>query len=162
MESETFLMHCSALSYNGEVILITAHSGTGKSTHARMWREVFGDKVVMINDDKPFLRFENDRLYAIGSPWDGKHHLSTNAKAPVKAICFLSRGDKDSISPMSPNDALSFIFDQIPRYPDSEYMSKLLSLLDRMLTEVPIYSLICTPTHNAALVAENGMIGEIL
>ena len=162
MEKDTFLMHCSALSYNRNAILITAHSGTGKSTHARMWREVFGDKIVMINDDKPFLRFENEQLYALGSPWDGKHHLSTNAKAPVKAICFLSRGEEDSIKPLAPREALSFIFDQVPRNANSEYMTKLLYLLDKMLKTVPLYSLVCTPTHNAAKIAAQGMIGDLL
>ena len=124
MERDTFLMHCSALSYEGKAILIAAHSGTGKSTHARMWREVFGQKVVMINDDKPFLRFEEDGLYVFGPPWDGKHHLSTNTKAPVCAICFLSRGEEDSIKPMEPQEALSFIFDQVSRSADGDRFSE--------------------------------------
>lgn len=162
MERDTFLMHCSALSYEGKAILFAAHSGTGKSTHARMWREVFGEKVVMINDDKPFLRFEEDGLYVFGSPWDGKHHLSTNTKAPVCAICFLSRGEIDSIKPMAPQEALSFIFDQVSRNADEGYMTKLLALLDKMLKSVPLYSLVCTPTHNAAKVAAEGILGEVL
>lgn len=162
MKGDTFLMHCSALSYEGNAILFAAHSGVGKSTHAKMWREAFGDKVTMINDDKPFLRFEGDKLYVFGSPWDGKHHLSTNTKAPVKALCFISRGDENSIAPLCPSHALNVIFDQVSRSSDPEYMSKLLALLDKMLTTIPIYSLVCKADHDAAKLARDRMIGDIL
>ncbi len=162
IKKDTFLFHCSALSYEGKAILFAAHSGVGKSTHARMWREEFGDKVTMVNDDKPFLRFEGDTLYVFGSPWDGKHHLSTNTKVPVAALCFIFRGEENRVAPMNAADALNIIFDQVPRTSDPEYMSRLLALLDKMLTRLPLYSLFCRPDHEAARVALKGIIGDEL
>ena len=52
-EKQGLVFHCSALAVDGKAYLFTAPSGTGKSTHARLWREVYKDKVVMVNDDKP-------------------------------------------------------------------------------------------------------------
>ena len=62
LEKDIFLMHGSAIAVDGECYLFTAPSGTGKSTHTRLWREYFGDRAVMVNDDKPYLYRKNDRV----------------------------------------------------------------------------------------------------
>ena len=67
--------HSSALELDGEGYLFTALSGTGKSTHARNWRKVFGDRVTMINDDKPLIRRIGDEYYVCGTPWMGKSNI---------------------------------------------------------------------------------------
>ena len=85
-EYDVLLLHGSALCMDGEAVIFTAGSGTGKSTHSRMWRELFGDQVWMINDDKPLLRIGEESTLVFGSPWDGKQHLRRNASAPLKAI----------------------------------------------------------------------------
>ena len=82
---------------DGAAYLFTAPSGTGKSTHTRLWREVFGDRVWMINDDKPMLRISENLVTAYGTPWNGKHHISRNASAPLKAIVQLNRGKENII-----------------------------------------------------------------
>ena len=97
------LMHGSALCMDGNAYIFTAKSGTGKSTHARLWREAFGDRVWMINDDKPMIRVDEMRVY--GTPWDGKHHLSRNASAPLKAIVKLERAEENRVAPLAKADA---------------------------------------------------------
>lgn len=84
------LMHGSALCMDGEAYIFAAPSGTGKSTHARLWREVFGDRVWMINDDKPLVRVEEERAFVFGSPWCGKHKLGCNGSARLKAVVELT------------------------------------------------------------------------
>ena len=162
IEKNTFLMHCSALALDGQGYLFAAHSGTGKSTHAAMWRQEFGDRVTMINDDKPFIRITDGGVFVCGSPWRGKHNLGTNICVPVKALCFLERGQSDRIFGISPARALDSIFDQIPRSPDPAYTLRLLELLDSLLTRVPLYRLECTPTKAAARTAFFGMNGDKL
>ena len=106
-ERDTFLFHCSAIAVDGKAYLFTAPSGTGKSTHTRLWREVFGDRAVMINDDKPLLHVASEsaqtgkdgtsaqpQVLVYGTPWDGKHRLSTNTVAPVAGICLVERGEE--------------------------------------------------------------------
>lgn len=78
LDHDAFLFHCSAVAVDGEAYLFSAPSGTGKSTHTRLWRERFGERAVMINDDKPLIRMEEGTFYVYGTPWNGKHHLSVN------------------------------------------------------------------------------------
>ena len=80
---DTQLFHGSVIAVDGEAYLFTAKSGTGKSTHTRLWREMLGDKAVMVNDDKPFLRVMDDHVLVYGSPWNGKHGLGCNMCVPL-------------------------------------------------------------------------------
>ena len=70
---DTFLFHGSAVAVDGAAYLFTARSGTGKSTHTRLWREMLGDRAVMVNDDKPLIRLTEDGAVVYGTPWNGKH-----------------------------------------------------------------------------------------
>ncbi len=109
LEFNVLALHGSALCMDGEAIIFTAPAGTGKSTHARFWRETFGDRVWMINDDKPMIRIENGKALVYGTPWDGKHHLSRNASAPLKAIVKLERDEENHIEPMKRADAFQVL-----------------------------------------------------
>ncbi len=160
IEQDTFLMHCSALALDGEGYLFAAPSGTGKSTHAAMWRRVFGDRVTMICDDKPFVRVSPEGAYVYSSPWRGKHELGTNTSAKVKAVCFVCRGERDVIEAVTPEEALNMIFDQLPRYSEPAHTVRLLELVDSLLTGTPFYRLWCTPTEQAAERAFFGMNGD--
>ena len=50
----TLLFHGSVIAVDGEGYLFTAKSGTGKSTHTRIWKQIFGDRATIFNDDKIF------------------------------------------------------------------------------------------------------------
>lgn len=155
-----FLMHGSALAINGKAYLFCAPSGTGKSTHTRLWREVFGDAVVMINDDKPIIRKQNGVFYACGTPWSGKHDLDTNISLPLCGIILLSRGEKNTIQKASPVHLLGLLFNQIFRPSDDNAYLKTIDLVDEMLASCPLYQLSCTPTREAAEVAYRALTQE--
>ena len=103
---DTMLFHGSVIAVDGNAYLFTAKSGTGKSTHTRLWREMLGDRAVMVNDDKPFLRMLEDQVLVCGSPWNGKHGLGSNVDVPLKAICILERGQQNEICRIPANQAL--------------------------------------------------------
>ena len=105
-------LHGSALCMDGEAYVFTAPSGTGKSTHARFWRETFGDRVWMINDDQPMIRIEGGKAIVYSMPWDGKHHLSRNASAPLKAVVWLTRGTENHIERISKTAAYPILLKQ--------------------------------------------------
>ena len=133
-----FLFHSSAISYEGSGILFSAVSGTGKSTHARFWKNLFGDKVVYVNDDKPFIREVGGEFFVYGNPWDGKERLSNNVKVPLKVICFIERGTQTTVRDMSvPNAVVSF-YNQTFRAIEEDMQDKFLSLIDRLLRKVKI------------------------
>lgn len=154
------LMHGSALCMDGQAYIFTAPSGTGKSTHARLWREAFGSRVWMINDDKPLLRVENGGVTVYGTPWDGKHRLSRNACAPLKAIVSLRREDQNRLESLSRDEAFPVLMGQCYRPRDPAVMAKVLQLEEAILDLAGFYRLYCNLSPEAALVAYRGMNPE--
>lgn len=90
---ERMLVHGAAVAFQGRAHLFCAPSGTGKSTHVRLWCEHLGSAVTVINGDKPIVRVPADGGPPIvyGAPWAGKEGWQTNASAPLAGICFLGR-----------------------------------------------------------------------
>ncbi len=154
------LFHGSAVCVDGTAYLFTAKSGTGKSTHTRLWREHFGSRAVMINDDKPMLEISDDGVTIYGTPWNGKHRLGTNMKAPLKSICILERAEKNSIVKGDAKTEFAKILSQTYRNNNADFMKKTLMLLDKMLKKVEIYKLGCNMDPEAAMVSYNGMKGN--
>ncbi len=157
IDCDTLLFHASALAVDGKGYLFAAVSGTGKSTHARLWREMFGDRVTMINDDKPFIHIGSDEVRVYGSPWDGKHHLSTNTSVPVKAICILTRDTTNHIEKISADEAFSILLQQTYRPKNPAKMVKTIDLLIQMTKQVSLYRLGCNMDPEAAVVSYEGM-----
>lgn len=160
LEDDIILFHGSVIAVDGEAFLFTAKSGTGKSTHTANWRKVFGERAVMVNDDKPLLRITDEGVFAYGTPWDGKHHMSTNMRAPLKAVCVLTRSENNFIEKSSLGKQYSIILQQVHRMKNAEKMKKILGLLDRMFRVTEIYRLGCNMDEESAVVAYNGMKGK--
>jgi len=156
-EYDTLLFHGSVIAVGEEAFLFTAKSGTGKSTHTRLWREVFGERARMVNDDKPFLRFSGEDVIACGSPWNGKHHLGENIALPLSAICILERGTENRIVQISAKEALVMLVQQSNRPQNPQLMPKYLELIDRLTKKMRFYRLYCNMEAEAALVSYCGM-----
>ena len=156
----TLLFHGSALALDGEVYIFTARSGTGKSTHTRLWREAFGDRCVMVNDDKPLIAIKDGSATVYGTPWNGKHRLGENMSAPLKALCILERAEENIIRRESKRSVFAEILTQTYRSDDPASLQKILGTVDEMLECVPIYRLGCNMDIEAAYVAYNGMRGQ--
>lgn len=144
------IFHSSAIAVNGKAYLFTAPSGTGKSTHARLWREMLGDRAVMINDDKPIIRWVDGDFYVYGTPWNGKHRLDTNTRAKIAAICELRRGTTNRIYKISPQEMLMVVMNQTIRPTEANKVDNLIFILDKLLTAVPLYRLECDISEEAA------------
>ena len=157
LQRDTLLFHGSAISVDGEGFLFTAKSGTGKSTHTRLWREMFGDRAVMVNDDKPLLKIEDDRVMVCGTPWNGKHSLGSNIMVPLKGLCILTRAEENHIRRITGRQAMPMLLQQSFRPPDPVAVSKLLVLLEKMVQRVGIFELGCNMDPEAAAVAYQGM-----
>lgn len=160
IEKDILLFHGSVIAVDGVAYLFTAKSGTGKSTHTRLWREHFGERAVMINDDKPLLKITDSGVTVYGTPYDGKHRISTNTSAPLKAICMLYRGEENKICKISKTEAYPMLLQQTHRPMNSEKMHKVFSLLDRMCEKLSLYRLECNMNPDAAVTAYQGMNTE--
>ena len=160
LDYDGMLLHSSAVVMEGRAYLFSAPCGTGKSTHTKLWLQVFGDKAKILNDDKPALRMEDGSFYAYGTPWSGKHDASLNIRVPVGGICILRRGEENRIEPYSGTMAIFDILSQTARSKSPVMTEKLLTLLDRLLEKVPVWKLECNMDPAAALVSYTAMSGK--
>ncbi len=160
VSENVLLMHGSALSYDSEAVIFTAKSGTGKSTHTGLWREVYGDRVVMINDDKPLLRIEDGGVTVWGTPWNGKHHLSRNISAPLKAVVSLERDTVNRIDRLTPAGAFPMLVEASYRSKDPATSLRIIAMERKMLNATDFYVLGCNTDPDAALVARDGIFGQ--
>ena len=156
---DTLVFHGSCIAVDGVGYLFTAKSGTGKSTHTRLWREAFGDRAVMINDDKPFLKIGETFVMVCGSPWKGKHSLGCNLSVPLKSICILERGEENRIGRIAPAAAVKMLFQQSNRPRDPRMMVKYMELIDRLAQNVALYRMQCNMDPEAALISYREMSG---
>lgn len=154
---DTLLFHGSVVAVDGAAYLFTATSGTGKSTHTRLWRQVLGDRAVMVNDDKPYLRLTDTGALACGSPWNGKHRLGSNIQVPLEAICILERAPENHIRPITPREALLMLLQQSARPRDPAGMPKYMELADRLAGCVRFYRMGCNMEPAAAEMAYEAM-----
>ena len=149
-------LHSSAVVLDGKAYLFSAPSGTGKSTHAEKWCRLFGARY--LNDDKPALRLVDGAWMAYGTPWSGKHDLSSNEGVPIGGVAVLSRGDENAITRMQPAQAMPWIMSQTTFRLGRQDMEKQLELMDSFLRNVPIWQLRCRNEDAAAFVSRDAMV----
>ncbi|MGN0183255.1 MAG: hypothetical protein ACI4DP_12745 [Candidatus Ornithomonoglobus sp.] len=157
LDYDTILFHGSVIAVDGIGYLFTAKSGTGKSTHTRLWREMLGARAVMINDDKPLINISEHGAIVYGTPWDGKHRLSTNIGVPLKAVCILERAAENHINGITKADAYNMLVQQVNRPPVPQKLIKTLQLIDRLSENVKLYRLGCNMSPQAAEFAYSAM-----
>lgn len=157
---QRFLMHGATISFEGKAYLFTALSGTGKSTHIKLWRRYLGEKVQIVNGDKPFLWVKDtDEVEIFGSPWAGKERWHRNTSAPLNGICFLKRGMENRIREMRPEECLSLLMRQVYLPADGNAVGMTLDLLNQMLKIVPLYVLECDMSEKAVQTSFEAMTG---
>lgn len=159
-----FIAHMAVIAYNGAAYAFAAPSGTGKTTHIRLWMDAFGPDVTVINGDKPLLKLGDPSaseppVAAYGTPWGGKEGWQTNTSAPLAGLCFLSRGNVDECRRISPAMAFKPAMRQvyIPTDPRSALLT--LDFLDVLLRSVPLYQLSCTMGKSAVKASFEAMTG---
>ena len=154
---DAMVFHASVVACDGEAYAFAAHSGTGKSTHTALWMQVFGEREQIVNGDKPVLRLVDGCWRAYGTPWRGKEKLGGNCSAPLKAICFLERGEVNRIAPLDSEQMIARLFGQVILPKDPEVAELFLTLLDSLVTNTPTYLLHCNMSPEAATVSHYGM-----
>lgn len=157
-----FLLHSACFDVDGVGVAFAAHSGTGKTTHMLLWQQLLGDKMTVVNGDKPIVRFfedEPETPYAYGTPWCGKERLGCNMRTPLKHICFIERSDKNSCEPMEKADAVNLIFNQVYMPKDPAAMMNTMQLIDRLLSCCKLWKIKCNMEPDAAETSFNAIFG---
>lgn len=150
------LFHSSYILVNGEAILFTAQCGVGKSTQAELWRKYMGAEV--INGDKAGVSVEDKGVFAHGLPFCGTSGICKNKSAPLKAIVLLSQAPENKITRVTGVQAIQSLMGNI--YLDfvaPGETQQCVDVLIRLLSEVPVYHLQCTPDEDAVKCLANGL-----
>lgn len=144
-------LHASAVELNGKAYLFSARSGTGKSTHTRLWQQNHGPAAQIFNDDKPALRIIEGTWYAYGTPWCGKDHINQNKKVELAGICFLKQADHNNIRRLSEEEAVQKIMSQtFHRFTKIETVDIMLDLIEQLVQKIPVFELENRPEPEAA------------
>ena len=145
------VFHGAVLEISGKAYIITARSGVGKTTHISLWLERYGDKVSILNGDKPVIREIDGKIYACGTPWNGKEGYGKRGTALLSGIAFLERGEENSYKSLKSGEGLVRFMGQI--YMNKEnplVLTRTLRLADKVLSEVPLSELKCNMDISAA------------
>ena len=154
------LVHSSALIYDGGAYLFSADSGVGKSTHTKLWLKAFGDKVHIMNDDKPVVRLYDDHAQAYGTPFDGGSGIALNENYPLKAIIFVKRGEKNSVRIPDSKEIIQKLYFQTARMVDRKNAEKMLVNIENILHLTKFYVLTCNMDVSAANVAYDSIVRQ--
>ena len=149
------LMHGAVVAKDSQAYVFLAASGTGKSTRVRKWLSEYPESVV-INGDKPFIKFCETGVFACGSPWCGKEGWNTNRIVPIRAFFILERADeeeKSTIEEISLGEAFPSLLQHTHRPNDIESMRKVIQLLKSLDNKVYFYRFHSKPTREAVRLA---------
>ncbi|MBP5190078.1 MAG: hypothetical protein J6031_04110 [Bacteroidales bacterium] len=153
--SFTFV-HSSVVVHNGRAVLFLGESGTGKSTHTRLWLNNIVDSH-LLNDDSPILTIEQGRPYVYGSPWSGKTPCYVARRFPLKAVVRLSQAPQNTMSRLSIPQAFAALHPSLPPVlmQDTHFADSLLDMISDTISAVPSYHLACLPDADAARLSRN-------
>lgn len=154
-------VHSSAIVCNGRAVLFLGESGTGKSTHTRLWRENIAG-AVLLNDDSPFIGFVDGRATAFGAPWSGKTPCYKQEHYPIAAIVRLSQAPHNAIRPLRSVHAIGALLPSLtPAFGyDDELQDRMLATLSKIISQVPVYHLECLPDAAAARLSYDTVFGK--
>ena len=156
----TAAVHSSVIVCHDEAVMFLGESGTGKSTHTRLWRENIAG-ATLLNDDSPFVGIRDGRAVAYGSPWSGKTPCYKNECYPIRAIVRLSQAPHNQMRKLRSLQAIGALLPSLP--PAFAFDEKLedavMNVLSAVVSKVPVYHLECLPNSEAAQLSHNTIFG---
>lgn len=152
-----FLMHCSVVDVDGVGVAFLAPSGVGKTTHTANWKRLVGNRLTVVNGDKPLIRRTDEGFFAYGTPWSGKEGLNTNTKTPLRKICFIERAEKNRCVSLD-DDLLQRLIRQTFKPIDTTALLGTVELLDELIKNAEFYLIKCNKDPISAEIAYKTVI----
>ena len=143
MRDRRVVFHGAAFLWHGRAYLFSAPSGTGKTTQLKLWKEMFGAEVEILNGDKPILELTDRDVLVHPSPWKGKEGLGRDdLVAPLSGIVLLQQDSSNSIAPISGAEAAAKLFGRIySTFTSEEDVLRAAGILDGILQKTPVWLL---------------------
>ena len=155
LSKDAMLLHAAVVEVDGKGYAFLARSGVGKSTHVRLWQELLGDRLTIVNGDKPIVRFIDGKFYAYGTAWRGKEGYGSNTKTTLDALCFIERSEENFIEKQETSQTVSKIIKQTILPADPEKAANTLDFLDKLVVNTPAFCMHCNISAEAAEICYN-------
>ena len=154
----TLMLHASVVTKDGRGYLFLGKSGTGKSTHSRLWVKHIED-ADLLNDDNPIVRlYPNRKVMVYGSPWSGKTHCYKNEGASVGAFVRLKQAQENRIRREKTVNAFASLLPSCSCLKqDRNIFDPVCDSIGRIVSSIPVYYLECLPNEEAALLCYNSI-----
>lgn len=153
------VFHGAAIKYNGKAYVFTAPSGVGKSTHIKLWHHHLGEKVEIINGDKPIIQYIDGAFTVWSSPFAGKEGWQKNTSAPLGGICRISRGVENSICEMPSTDRFTTLYLQTYKPSTMECAKETVNIVSE-LCRTSCFSLSCNISEDAVKTSFEALTNE--
>lgn len=153
------VIHGVLMEYQGKGIIITAPSETGKTTHARMWRDF--ENSIILNGDLSLCSRYDGKWMGVGMPWSGTSGECVNRMVPISAIVFLERGKVNQATKITGLDAFAKLSQNIkgPVW-NSQEMNCVYDMADDFLQKIPAFHLKCCPNQEAVEVLKSLLLKD--
>ncbi len=153
-ERQCCIFHGAAFLWKGKAWILTAPSGTGKTTQYFLWKIRFGEEVTLINGDKPILECREDSIRVHSSPWKGKEGMHNRISAPLGGILYLRQAEENSMELLPPKEAiLPLLYQFLMDWAEKDTVLAACDILDRMLKNVPVWLLSNRGDDESAMLA---------
>lgn len=154
MKHRGVVLHSSFVIWNGQAILFTAPSGTGKSTQAMLWEKYRG--AVIANGDRTILKIQNGQVYAYGMPICGSSDICRNVTVPVRAIIYLSQAAENQVEELDLKQKIKKLISEITiNFFDRNFLEMAMGAITEIAGNVDMCHYYCTKEASAVEVLEN-------
>lgn len=147
-------VHSSVVACGGRAVMCLGESGTGKSTHTRLWLENIPGSY-LLNDDSPILAVEGGEVVVYGSPWSGKTHCYRPERLPVAALLRLEQKPENSIRRLGVIESFAAVQPSCPPClaKEERCMDMLVAFVSDVIQRAAVYRMGCLPDSAAALMS---------
>ncbi|MGN0357765.1 MAG: hypothetical protein ACI4E0_08180 [Blautia sp.] len=148
LQHGAIVLHAACVDWNGQAVLFTAPSGTGKSTQAALWRQYAGTEIV--NGDRVLVRQCEGHWYAFGYPCCGSSQICLNRTLPLRAVVVLQQGKENCVESLTTAQKFRSIVAGTELYPwHIEEVDCAFNIAETLIRDVSVIRLTCRQDENA-------------
>lgn len=152
-------VHSSVVVCDGKAVMCLGESGTGKSTHTRLWLNNIPD-THLLNDDSPIVRYVDGEVRVYGSPWSGKTDCYLQENYPIAGLLRLEQRKENTIRRLGVVEGFAALQPSCPpcMAREERCMDKLVGFISKVIERVPVYRMGCLPDADAARLSHKTLL----